>query len=253
MSGQLGAVVGAQTTPSRVINWRSPSGRPEVITITLVPIVDPSGTAPVLFNSFAPFRADVTWGAGGVAASAFVDYPTVGGTFTVTAASVTVDVRPDGVAGWSPGQTIDPGVQIGAFMSLGASRPTVTPPTYTIQGDGVILGPNGGIVPVPRFARAYYVQDNIDPFTIGIDQVSWKVACENRGTPYPQPGALTTTLRSDVQIVLGASTKQRLGPTAATPAPLPPRTTHLNVLRQAGYGPPVTLSLQVVFVLDLGA
>ena len=247
---QLGAIVPASLAPARVIDWH---GRPEVVTITFVPVNDPSGVAPVLFNSLAPFRARLTWGTGGGAVSAVIDYPLRGGTLTLTTTNLTVDVFADGVASFAGGATVDKAVQIGAFMGPGASRPNLTPPTFTYERDDVVLNLNGGIVPVPQFGRAYYIEDNFDwAFAPAADQLAWKVQCQNRGTPYPQPGALTQVLRYDMAWIGVTNGHTRTAPLAGAPLALPPRTTHVEVLRQAGYGPPSS-RLAVVFILDIGA
>lgn len=247
---QLGSRVALTTSPARVINWRSPNGEPSVVTVTLVPILNPSSPdLPVLVNSLFPFRADVVWGHGAVDATAQLDYPVMGGTFTIAASSVTVMVSAEGVSSWAPGQTFDPGVQFGAFMSVGASRPDRTPPTWTRQQDNADFAPTGGIIAVPRFARAYYVQDNVDNSTFGADQQTWRIDCQNRGLPYPNPGGLSQLIRVDTQMVVAAD-EQRLGPTLTTPFPLPPRCTHLQLVKLMA---PVPNAAMVVFILDLGA
>jgi hypothetical protein len=159
-------------------------------------------------------------------------------------------VQAEGVSSWAPGQTFDPAVQFGAFMALGASRPgRTTPPTWTRQQDNDTFAPTGGIIAVPPHGRAYYVVDDVDNSTFGADQQTWRIACQNRGLPYPDPGGLSQLIRTDTQLVVAAD-EQRLGPTLTNPFPLPPRCTHLQLTKLMA---PVPTAAMVVFILDLGA
>jgi hypothetical protein len=243
---QLGARVAASQAPVTVIKWQSPSGAPEVLTVTLAPVLQPtSNSAPALYNSLYPNVADVTWGHGAIGVSASLDYPNAGGTFTVSASALQVDLSLAGVATWPGGDSFDNAVQLGAFMSVGASRPALTPPTKTVT----LQSPTSERIEVPRFARSYYVVDNVVNTVFGADTVTWRIDCENRGLPYPQPGGLTQVIRSDVQLAIAAQ-DQRVGPTLVTPFALPARATHLQLTRVMGNVP---TAVSVVFVLDLGA
>lgn len=246
---QLGAIVSSSQAPARVINWRSPDGKPRVVTVTWVPINEQQGNAPQLVNTLNPFRGNLTWGVGEAVAAAVIDYPVRGGTFTITAASVTLDVYANGVASWGAGTTDDPTTKLGAFMSEGASRPGSTPPTLTEELESTA---SSTIVAVPQAARAYWIEDNVQWRTIGADQAAWEIQCQNRGTPFPQPGVLTRIERWDVQYVRQLVEHDRTPPSVGLPLAIPPRTTHLQVSRVAGYPAPPS-RLAVVFVLDLGA
>ena len=239
MSGQTGARVQATLSPARVINWR---GHPQVVTVTLLPIALPTSDVQLAqFNSLDPFRAKVTWGNGQAASTAVIDYPISGGTFTLSASSVTVDVYPDGVATPPSGTTVFPDLLVGAFLGLGASRPGTTPPTTTVNFTGDPLAPV--TVQVPPHARAYYVEDS-NP-VVGFTQ-RWRVELLNIGAG----GIPTNVQRTDDVVSTGFGGQVSLyGPTQFTPAPLPPRVGALRVQLGAMAVPQRSA---VVFIADLG-
>lgn len=250
----LGAMVPMLGGGGRVIDWRSPTKRPIVVTVTLAPILEVGGTFPDLADSLLPFRATVGWGCDEVGVSAVIDYPMMGGTFTLTTSAVYVDVAPTSLVGFG---LLTTNAKIGGYVSEGASRPAATLPTFTFTlgvdsttGGAPTTDLNGGIVPIPRFARAYWIEDN-NSANIVADTRAYTIEVQNRGQPAPQPGALIQILRLDTQSVT-AATQRRSTPSPTEPMPLPPRATHLNIVRVAGYGP-ASSRLAVVYQLDLGA